>query len=92
MCNMNPLRYSKVQDDYELMSAVQVAASKWGINLNAFEEDDYYNVGNLFHIVDCNLQLIIAHCILPTTVVHATSLQLIIEQYNILSSTTFGNR
>ena len=48
VCNMNPLRYSQVQDNYDLMSAVQVAASKWGVSLNAFEHDAFYNVSNIF--------------------------------------------
>ena len=50
VCNMNPLRYSQVQDNYDLMSAVQVAASKWGVSLNAFEHDAFYNVSNEVHI------------------------------------------
>ena len=44
VCNLNPLKYSQVQQDQELASAVQVAAAKWGISLNVFEEDNIYNV------------------------------------------------
>ena len=46
MCNLNPLKYSLIQYDEILMSAVQVAAAKWDISLNEFEENDNYNVSN----------------------------------------------
>ena len=48
VCNLNPLKYSLIQYDEILMSAVQVAAAKWDISLNEFEENDNYNVSNRY--------------------------------------------
>ena len=64
VCNMNPLRYSQVQDNYDLMSAVQVAASKWGVSLNAFEHDAFYNVSNVFVYAGCNKRKSSCHKVL----------------------------